>query len=581
MELEQNNGSGKAKLLELGEIERIEQLKNRNKMRNMMIFTLALLLCASVCLAQPAIEWQHSLGGSDYDGAFSIHQTGDGGYIVAGWSECNDGDVSGWHEGYDEWGYPTSDYWVVNLDSSGEIEWQRSLGGSSSDEAYSIHQTSDGGYIVAGGSQSNDGDVSGNHGEEDYWVVKLDTSGSIEWELSLGGSDVDRAHFIHQTNDCGYIVAGYSWSNDGDVSGNHGYADSWVVKLDSSGEIEWQRCLGGSDYDVARSIQQTGDGGYIVAGGSQSNDGDVSGHHGEHDYWVVKLDSSGSIEWQNCLGGSYYDRAYSIHQTDDNGYIVAGRSESNDGNVTGHHGTPGDYGDYWVVKLDTSGSIEWQRSLGGSYDDWAYSIHQTGDGGYIVAGVSWSIDGDVSGNHGYADYWVVKLNSSGEIEWQHCFGGIDWDWASSIQQTDDGGYIMARFSESNDGDVSGNHGDCDYWVVKLSPDSVGISEDKKLLKSLAYSIAAFPNPFNSSVAITAPAGAELEIYDLRGTLRLRSVPDAAVAELAEASDGSTGSPTNTRTFIWTPDETIASGIYIVKARTEDGGTAMKRVVLVR
>ncbi len=150
--------------------------------------------------------------------------------------------------------------------SAQEIQWQKCFGGSSHDEPFSIHQTTDGGYIVAGYTDSNDVDVSGNHGDTDFWLVKLNSSGSIQWQKCLGGSYWDMAYSIQQTSDGGYIVAGYTISNDGDVSGNHGGYDFWLVKLNSSGDIQWQKCLGGSTNDEAHSIQQTTDGGYIVAG---------------------------------------------------------------------------------------------------------------------------------------------------------------------------------------------------------------------------------------------------------------------------------------------------------------------------
>ncbi|MCD6449891.1 MAG: PEGA domain-containing protein, partial [Thermotogaceae bacterium] len=170
------------------------------------------------------------------------------------------------------------------------IIWQKALGGSSKDWAYSIQQTSDGGYIVAGWTRSYyNGDVSEYHGYIDAWVVKLGESGNIEWQKALGGSEGDEAHSIQQTRDGGYIVAGCTRSNDGDVSGNHGKVDAWVVKLGESGNIEWQKALGGSFWDKAYSIQQTSDGGFIVAGRTASNDGDVSGNHGEVDAWIVKL----------------------------------------------------------------------------------------------------------------------------------------------------------------------------------------------------------------------------------------------------------------------------------------------------
>ena len=257
--------------------------------------------------------------------------------------------------------------------------------------------------------------------------------------------------------------------------------------------IEWQKCFGGTDDDEAKSIQQTSDGGYIVAGETWSNDGDVSGNHGNSDYWVVKLNSSGDIEWQKCLGGTDWDYAYSIQQTSDEGFIVAGQTTSNDGDVSGNHGVY----DAWVVKLNSLGDIEWQKCLGGTDWDDVNPIQQTSDGGFIVAGFTESNDGDVSGNHGNDDAWVVKLNSLGDIEWQKCLGGTIDDRACSIQQTSDGGFIVTGFTYSNDGDVSGNHGYSDYWVVKLTnePERINETENYNLLSI-------YPNPFTENAIIT-------------------------------------------------------------------------------
>ena len=449
------------------------------------IFTLtALILFISLnCLAQaPVIEWQKCFGGSGSDEAYSIQQTSDGGYIVVGMTFSNDGDVSGLHVGI----YSYSDIWIVKLDATGNIQWQKCLGGSRRDYANSIQQTSDGGYIIAGVSYSDDGDVSGNHGESDCWIVKLDASGNIQWQRCLGGSDEDDALSIQQTSDGGYIVAGDTRSNDGNVSGLHidiyNFHDAWIVKLDATGNIQWQRCLGGTKMDGFTSIQQTSDGGYIVAGGTYSNDGDVIGfHEGDpytNDAWIVKLDATGNIQWQRCLGGSYYDVAYSIQQTSDGGYIVAGVTGSNDGDVIGHHEEGGSYQnhDFWIVKLDVTGNIQWQKCLGGANSEDPNGIQQTSDGGYIVAGFTESNDGDVIGFHEgdpfTTDLWVVKLDASGDIQWQKCLGGSDLDYAYSIQQTSDGGYIVAGGTYSNDGDVIGFHEGgpyiSDFWVVKLS-----------------------------------------------------------------------------------------------------------------
>ncbi|MCK9447722.1 MAG: T9SS type A sorting domain-containing protein [Bacteroidales bacterium] len=472
------------------------------------LFLIVTLISATLLHAQaPEIEWQKCLGGSGEDYATYIQQTSDGGYIVAGYSSSNDGDVSGNHG--------ESDYWIVKLDDSGSVQWQKSLGGTGEDVATSIQQTSDGGYIVAGYSYSNDGDVSGNHGFNDYWVVKLNYSGNIQWQKSLGGSHRDYAFSIQQTTDGGYIVAGYSYSNNGDVNGNHGSFDYWIVKLDDIGNIQWQKCLGGSDFDFAYSIQQTTDEGYIVAGYSWSNDGDVSGNRGNADYWIVKLDNIGNIQWQKSLGGNSIEYANFIQQTSDGGYIVAGLSDSNDGDVSGNHGG---YSDYWIVKLDKIGNIQWQKSLGGGDWDYATSIQQTTDGGYIVVGESTSNDGDVSGNNGDYDYWIVKLDDIGNIEWQKSLGGSNFDLARSIQQTTDGGYIVAGYSYSNDGDVSGNHGNSDYWIVKLTG-TVGLNET---INNTIFSV--YPNPATDLITVKGISPkTEIDITNMRGETVLRTV----------------------------------------------------------
>lgn len=366
--------------------------------------------------------------------------------------------------------------WTFEYIGEPYITWQKCLGGSK-DESLSnnfpemggiyyasIQQTTDGGYIVASWTESNDGDVSGNHGGVDVWIVKLNSAGNKVWQRCLGGSGTDWVYSIQQTTDGGYIAAGYTFSNDGDVSGNHGATDVWVVKLDGSGNKVWQRCLGGSAFDRAYSIQQTVDGGYIVAGCTNSNDGDVSGTIGSGDAWIVKLDGFGNKVWQRCLGGSAFDIAYSIQQTTDGGYIFAGGTNSNNGDVSGNHGE----GDIWVVKLDSAGNKLWQRCLGGSDTElWVSSVEQTIDGGYVVIGTTGSNDGNVSGNKGFCDVWVVKLDSAGSLVWQKCLGGTSLECGFSIQQTFDGGYVLAGMTYSNDGDVSGNHGEIDIWVVKL------------------------------------------------------------------------------------------------------------------
>ena len=478
--------------------------------RTLRVFLIALTSAFTLhAQVAPYIEWQKCLGGSIGEPAYSIQQSADGGFVVAGYSWSIDGDVSGNHG--------LSDYWIVKLDTAGNLVWQKSFGGSNNDVAWAMDQTADGGFVVAGYSRSNDGDITSNAGLTDYCIMKLDAAGNLEWQKSLGGSDDDWAYAIRQTTEGGFIVAGHSKSNDGDVSGNHGDWDYWVVNLDVNGNLLWQRSLGGSDEDEAYAVVQTADGGFVIAGGSDSNDGDASGNHGDGDAWIVKLDLNGNLLWQKSLGGSGDDYAYSIQQTTDGNLIVAGSSPSNDGDVSGNHG----HTDYWIMKLDDSGNLLWQKSLGGSDYDQVNSIQQTIDGGFIVAGYSYSSDGDVSVNHGLNDYWIVKLDTAGNLVWKESLGGSDYDQANSIQQSADGGFIIAGLTFSNDNDVSGNHDDNfgtseDYWIVKLSSDSLTY-----IVCPPAYFSFLYPNPVQNLLTVslaTQAADVSIDVYDLQGRL---------------------------------------------------------------
>lgn len=424
--------------------------------------TLVFLLQTFFSNAQaPALQWQKSYGGSENDFAFSMQQLSDGGYIVVGQTASFNGDVTGNHG--DE------DMWVIRLNKSGKLKWQKTLGGTADESAFAVQQTTDGGFIVAGQSSSNNGNVTNNHGNLDFWVVKLDGNGNIQWQKSLGGSNADFATSIEQTFDGGYIVAGGSSSNNGDVSGHHGnvsfLSDYWVVKLDANGNIEWNHSFGGTAGEIAYSVKQTSDGGYLIGGNSESNDGDVTGMHDEvyGDFWVIKLSKSGNLQWEKSLGGTDYDQANSIIQTSDGGYVALGFSRSNNGDITNAHGNY----DVWMTKINANGDLLWQHAYGGTQEDFGYSVEQTPDGGYIINGGTASNNGDVTGLHGNEDFWVIKTDASGSLQWQSALGGSAYDEGKTIDQTSEGGYIAAGYSESNNGNVSGNHGQRDFWVVKL------------------------------------------------------------------------------------------------------------------
>ena len=302
-----------------------------------IISSIAIAISINIIAQTPNILWQKTIGGTEQEGM--------------NWNNLNHGQIEG-----------------MDL----------------------IEQTSDGGYILGGYSASKDGDVSSSNDtiSFDYWIVKLNSLGLIQWEKSFGGSTHDMCTSIQETLDGGYIIAGTSNSNDGDITSPLGLKDGWIVKLNNIGSIQWEKSYGGSGYDNAYSIKQTADSGYIIAGFTTNN------------YWITKLNSIGNIQWEKTFGGNRDDHAYSIQQTSDGGYIIAGASESIDGDITSHHYSIGFNFDCWIVKLDNIGTLQWQKSLGGARNDYAYSIQQTNDGGYIFVGSTTSFDGDVTGYHG-------------------------------------------------------------------------------------------------------------------------------------------------------------------------------------
>ncbi len=411
------------------------------------------------------IEWEKSFGGSEDDQAYSIIQTDDGGFAVAGYTSSEDGDITQ-KKGY-------YDYWVIRLDNQGKILWEKTYGGSSADKSHCIIQTDDGGFAVAGYSNSSDKDISDEKGNDDYWIIKLNKDGVLEWEKSYGGKDIDHAYSISQTNDGGYVIAGESNSTDGDIFDNNGSFDYWIIKIDSQGSLIWEKTYGGSDWDQANSVIQTADGGYVVAGYTSSKNGDVSKLKGFVDYWILKLDSKGMLEWENTFGGSRYDIPKAIIQTDDNCLVIAGSVYSSDLDVSQYKGES----DYWIIKIDNNGNLLWEKTLGGRGVDHANSIIQTSDKGFIVAGYSESKDKDVKDPIGERDYWISKLDKLGNLSWQKSFGGTNIDEANSIVQTIDGGFAVAGISFSSDYDLSLNHGRSDYWVIKLSPERNVLKSD--------------------------------------------------------------------------------------------------------
>lgn len=390
----------------------------------------------------------------DDNGAIIIETTG--GYVTVGNSRSLDFDVGGNNGNYD--------YWVVKTDTTGNVLWENNFGGSHRELAYDIVDSGDGGFVIVGASYSSDIDVGANYGFDDYWVIKIDSTGTLIWENNYGGSSHDKASSITKTSDGGFVIAGSSQSSSNDVSTNYGYYDYWIIKIDSSGSLIWENNFGGqSGGDEANDVIETSDGGFVIAGSSSSFDWQVGGNNSTVGFWIMKSDAFGNFLWGNKLGGFGTDKAYAVVETSDGGFVAVGFSTSSDGDVGGNYGGK----DCWVVKLDNNGNLLWENNFGGSLDDIASSIIETADGGLVIAASSDSSDGDVGGNKGGTDYWVFKLDANGNLLWEDNYGGTIWDYASRVIETSDNNLAISGSSYSSNGDVSGNYGFLDYWIIKL------------------------------------------------------------------------------------------------------------------
>ncbi len=443
---------------------------------NTILQSITLLVCCMlsgvIVIAQtapPPKQWDKRFGGTNVESLYSLLQTIDGGYILGGYSASGiSGDKTESSRGL--W-----DYWVVKIDANGIKQWDKRFGGNSYEQLLSLQQTTDGGYILGGFSASGiSGDkTQASRGLNDYWVVKIDDNGIKQWDKRFGGSDYEDLRSLQQTADGGYILGGDSRSGIGgdktqDSRGNYDY---WVVKIDGNGVKQWDKCFGGTEYDILSSLQQTTDGGYILGGYSLSGiSGDKTENtRGGEDYWIVKVDANGVKQWDKRFGGATDDYLFSLQQTTEGGYILGGHSLSGISGDKSEDSRGGE--DFWIIKIDANGVKQWDKRFGGTENDELKSFQQTTDGGYILGGGSLSgISGDkTENNRGSWDDWVVKTDANGIKQWDKRFGGNYQDYLSSLQQTTDGGYIVGGGSSSGiSGDKTENsRGNEDYWVVKI------------------------------------------------------------------------------------------------------------------
>ena len=294
--------------------------------------------------------------------------------------------------------------------SSNDDKWMKTFGGKEQDFGSSVQQTSDGGYIVFGVTESY------GAGSEDFWLIKTDSDGNKIWDKTYGGEESDDVSFGRQTIDGGYIIVGHTYSFDVVK------ADIWLVKTDSEGNKVWDKTFGGTGYETASEVWQTNDGGYVVFGYTDSFGAGV------RDMWLIKTDSEGNMLWDKTYGGDNDDRGESVKQTSDGGYILAGETRTSE---------PTYKFDVRLIKTDNSGEIIWDQTYGGSEHKTACSVQQTSDGGYIICG-----EIEVGGLN-EDDIWLLKTDSEGELSWEKIFGDHFSDRSWSVQQTSDGGYVIA------------------------------------------------------------------------------------------------------------------------------------------
>ena len=398
------------------------------------------------------------------------------------------------------YGAGDSDIWLIKTDSNGTEEWNRTFGGAEADllDRGSVRQTSDGGYIITGYTYSY------GAGDADVWLIKTNPDGIETWNRTFGKEWVDWGHSVQQTADGGYIIAGRIEPYAGDR------ADAWLIKTDSTGIEEWNRTFGTDACEYAASVQQTSDGGYIVAGRTSSYGVGVV------DAWLIKTDLNETEQWNRTFGGPYYDYGYSVQQTTDGGYIMVGSTNNRQ--------------DIWLIKTDSEGMEEWNSIFGGPAMDEGYSVQQTADGGYIVTGYTESYGA------GSSDIWLIKTDSNGTEQWNKAFGGTGLDAARSVQQTADSGYIVAGYTEPY------GAGGYDVWLIKSSTSA----SKPDLITTLITPLSFFPNQPNTITGTLANTGSADA-----GSFNVSLSVDGAVVDTVGVASLCAGSTVDV-SFNWTP-----------------------------
>jgi hypothetical protein len=414
------------------------------------------------------IDFVKTFGGSQNETLVAAVQTNDGAYVFMGTTNSTDGDITGKNSDDD-------DFWLLKTTQEGELIFNKVYGGSNTDTATSLINTADGGFIVCGYSQSSDGDVSNNEGFQDYWITKLDAQGNISWGKTHGFAGSDQALKIIQTARGNFFVTGFfdvsASGNQGNDDGKaataskatlHGVGEFWGILMDQNGDTIWRRYFGGSSNDRSYDVVETDDDGFIIIGSSESVDFDITDNKGSYDYWMVRVDSNGNKLWAKSLGGSEIDQGYGITKTEDGNFIIVGDTRSADGDVSALNGNA----DAWVVKFSPDGNIIWEKTYGGAAFDSAKSIINLQNGNFAIVGnTRSSMDGFI--NRGQNDAWIFIIDANGTLKFNYIIGGTSLDFANAILETQDNKLLLVGSTESNDIDIPENKGNQDALLIKI------------------------------------------------------------------------------------------------------------------
>lgn len=403
-------------------------------------------------------------GGSNNDSALSVTNTLDGGYAILGFTQSPDGNVQDKSD-------DSFDFWLLKFDGENQLQWQKIYGGSLDDKGSDLIQTSDGGYAIFGSSQSSDADITANAGNYDFWVAKLNGSGNIIWQKSFGYSGLEKATSLVSTKDGGFLLIGELDVTASGGEGNskltslkrHAGGDYWIIKLDKTGNKQWSKYFGGTFTDTPYNAVQTDDNGYIIVGSSDSNDLDISLNKGSYDFWIIKISETGILEWEKSFGGSEIDEAWGIEHSGDGNYLIIGDTRSRDQQVSFNNGAA----DIWIIKINPQGELLWEKTIGGSSFDAGRSISKTQNGNFIIAGNSRSSDGSLTVNKGQNDAWILKMDSEANILWQKSVGGAMIDLIFEVVQISNGHVVAVGETSSSDRDILENKGFTDLLIINI------------------------------------------------------------------------------------------------------------------